>query len=71
MLCGWDLRWHAQPSRCKPSSLNHEMHVNACKHLRFLFRALSLKLDGDILDRLAALLKDMNHVVPRTASHAD
>src|SRR5262245_2525121 len=47
------------------------MHVNSGKHLRILLRALGFKLDGDVCDRLAALLKDMNHIVPRTASQSD
>src|SRR5215470_13659267 len=57
--------------RCKPSSLHHEMHVNAAKYFWILLCALSFKLDGDILDRLAALLKDMNYIVSRTAPQAD
>src|SRR6476660_5576027 len=47
------------------------MHVNAAKYLRILLRALGFKLDGDILDRLAALLKDMNYIVNRTAPQSD
>jgi len=43
------------------------MHVNAAKYFWILLRALGFKLDGDILDRLAALLKNMNYIVPRTA----
>ena len=38
------------------------MHVNAAKYFWILVRALGFKLDGDILDRLAALLKDMNYI---------
>src|SRR5262245_48748988 len=47
------------------------MHVNSGKYLRILLRALGFKLDGDVFDRLAALLKDMNHIVSRTASQSD
>src|SRR5262249_30555350 len=47
------------------------MHVNAGEHLRILLCALGFKLDGDILDRLAALLKDMNHIVRRTAPQSN
>jgi hypothetical protein len=47
------------------------MYVNAAKYFWILLRALGFKLDGDILDRLAALLKDMNYIVSRTASQAD
>src|SRR6476620_2983572 len=47
------------------------MHVNAAKYLWILLCALGFKLDGDILDRLAALLKDMNYIVSRTATQAD
>src|SRR5215813_14501797 len=47
------------------------MHVNVGKHPRILLRALGFKLDGDILDRLAALSQDINHVVPRTAPQSD
>src|SRR6476661_3492631 len=57
--------------RCKPSPIHHEVHVNAGKHLRIPLRALGFKFDDDILNRLAALLEDMNHIVPRTAPEPD
>src|SRR5262245_42675983 len=47
------------------------MHVNAAKYLWILLCTLGFKLDGDILDCLAALLKDMDYIVPRTAPQAD
>src|SRR5262245_13604977 len=47
------------------------MHLNSGKHLRILLRALCFKLDVDVFDLLAALLKDMYHIVPRTASQSD
>src|SRR5262245_62087295 len=55
----------------KPSSLNHVMEVDTGEHFRDLLGPVGVKLDDDALDRLAALLEDIDHVIGGTAPETD
>ena len=56
-------------SRSRPR--DHEVHVDAGEDPRLLVGAVGVDLDDAVLDRLAALLQDVDHVPGRAAAGAD